>query len=547
MKWFKKSKPILMLSPAVLLIVLLIGYGTIAAFIESTRSPDGFSLSIYQELLGQEQFIDSFVYSLKIALISAMLSVSIGFLLVRAAYPKLRNMFPRLVAWLPMLFPHFVWGYMLFLLLGQTGFISDKMIALGMIDSAATFPVLFNDPQGIGIILTYIWKEVPFVILLLLPVYEQLPHDRKELVTALGGKRFAAFRYVEWPYVFPVLLEAFVIIFAFIFSAYEVPALLGTTYPKMVPVLSYDWFFGADWSKQPAAYAVMILTALVICLLVWLMLLLTRKHRQYLHQSAGARSSFHPKTRFSMTAFLLIASLSAVPFLLIVSTSLQSFSVDEWQSLLRMPGLGEAILTSVLISVAVILFNFLLGIPAAKAMAFYSFTGKSTISTLLLLPLLIPLLLVVMGIHVAFLRLGLANHVIGVVIVHLLPTLPYSIKMFQSGFESIGSQQEMVAKTLGASRYEIYRSIYLPQLLPTIRGVIFLVSVISLGQYLLTALIGGGNVSTLAILYFPFVGSADDALIASYSLLFALVPVFVWFLFELILRVVTPYKRGVMK
>ncbi len=545
MKWFKKSKVFLMLLPVLLLFGLLIGYGTVAAFLESIQTADGFSFDVYRELLQQDLFIDSFFYSLKIALVSTVLSVVIGFVLIRAAYPKLQKLFPRFVAWLPMLFPHFVWGYMLLLLLGQTGLMSDMLVALGIIDSPETFPILFKDPYGIGIILSYVWKEVPFVMLLLLPVYEQMSHTHKENVYTLGGKQFAAFRYVEWPYVFPVLLEAFVIIFAFIFSAYEVPALLGATYPKMVPVLSYDWFFGSDWSQQSYAFAAMILTTIVICAFVWLMLVMTRKQRLHLHQNAGVRDGSREKPRFSTIAFLIITCMTMIPLLLVVWTSVASFSSDEWRALIGMPGLGAAIWTSILISIIVILLNFLLGVPAAKVMAHHAFPGKTAVSTLLLLPILIPLLLVVMGIHVAFLRLGLANHLLGVVIVHLLPTLPYTIKILQAGFENIGSKQEAVADSLGASRFEIYRSIYLPQLLPSIRSVIFLVSAISLGQYLLTAMIGGGNVTTLAIYYFPFTGSANDGLIASFSLLFALIPVLIWLAFELILWVITPYKGGV--
>jgi putative spermidine/putrescine transport system permease protein len=99
------------------------------------------------------------------------------------------------------------------------------------------------------------------------------------------------------------------------------------------------------------------------------------------------------------------------------------------------------------------------------------------------------------------------------------------------------------AALLGAGRLKVFYTIYFPQLIPSIRSVIFLASTISLSQYLLTALIGGGNVLTLAGLYFPYFSSADDTVIASFSMLFAILPIGIWLLFEGLLRLVTPYQK----
>ena len=251
-----------------------------------------------------------------------------------------------------------------------------------------------------------------------------------------------------------------------------------------------------------------------------------------------------------------MAILALLPSLLLVLTSFarhwtfgnllpDCFCTRAWHVLLKQePHLWEAVMTTIEISLLVLLLNLLIGIPAAKAMALYEFRGKTTVEIILLSPVLIPTLAVAMGIHLTFIRLGMANHLVGVVIVHLLPTLPYTIKILRAGFERIGRKQEELANSLGAKSFKVFRFIYLPQLLPSIRSVIFLVTVISLGQYLVTALIGGGDVTTLAILYFPFFQSADDAIIASFSLLFALIPVAIWIVLELLLRVIITNKTG---
>ena len=527
----------MLISPAILLVTFLVGYGLLMSFLESIHYRQSPGLQVYLELLQQNSFIDSFLYSFRISIVSTCVSVIIGLVLVRITYPLLQRSFPKLVVWLPLLFPHFVWGYMLFLLFSQTGIGNN-------------FPIQFKDQFGSGIILTYVWKEVPFVILMLLPVYEQLSHAKRELVYTLGGKGWAVLRHVEWPYVFPVLLETFFIIFAFVFSAYEVPALLGVTYPKMVSVLSYDWFFSSDWTKQPYAFAAMIVTTVMIVAFVWITFALTRKSRRHLHQTSGDRSRNIDQGHHSKPVFLFITLMTVVPAVFVILTSFTGghilpdfFTTRAWRTLLiHEPGLWEAIFTSIGISLFVLFLNLLVGIPAAKGLAFYELKGKSLIETFVLSPLLIPTLAVAMGIHLTFIRLGIANHWAGVVIVHLLPTLPYTIKILRSGYERVGMKQEELAVSLGASPFHVFYSVYLPQLMPSIRSTVFLVTVISLGQYLLTAFIGGGSVITVALLYFPFFQSADDAIIASFSLLFAIIPIIIWLVIEAFFRIIIPYR-----
>ncbi|WP_083584389.1 ABC transporter permease subunit [Bacillus weihaiensis] len=555
MKWYKQNKHYLLLAPAVLFTVLFVCCGMMMAFLESIQYNQTPTFEVYVDLINERTFTDSLFYSLKIAFFSTLLSIVIGFFLVKASYPILERFFPRLVAWLPMLFPHFIWGYMLFLLFSQTGILSSISLWLGLTNQASDFPIFFKDPHGIGIILTYVAKEVPFVILMLLPVYQQLSFSQKELVYTLGGKKWAVFRYVEWPFVIPVLLETFFIIFAFVIAAYEVPALLDATYPKMLPVLSYDWFFGSDWSKQPYAFASMIVTTITILFFVFVTFFLTKKQRDYLGQSYGTVERKPVNTSLSKMTFYILAFFILCPTILLILTSFVrrwnfgelfpiEVSLRAWSVLFdNQTAIWEAVSTSVFIVLFVLLLNLIMGIPAAKAMAFYQFKGKATIAAILLAPILIPTITVAMGLHLVFIQLGLTNTIFGVVLVHLLPTLPYTIKILRAAFERIGKKQEEVAISLGANSVRVFLAVYLPQLRQSIRSVTFLVTVISLGQYLLTALIGGGSVTTMAIIFFPFFQTADDALIASFAILFVIVPIIIWLLLEGMLKVILMIKN----
>lgn len=279
MKLFK-SKPFLLLLPGFLFLLLPL-YGLLAAMHQSFQQNGVWTFYYYQQLLNSDRFLSSVGFSLKIALISTLFSLVIGLFITRTFVSLLEKHTPRLMVWLPMLFPHFVWGYMVILLLAETGVIAQILVVSGGLENSSHFPILTRDPYGIGIILTYVWKEIPFVILMLLPVYASIPSHYFDLVKTLGGGQWRQFISVEWPHLLPVLYETFLIIFSFTLAAYEVPALLGTTYPEMISVLSYEWFYDGNWQDRSMAFAAMVsLSSFLLLFTLTGYLLLNTKRRK---------------------------------------------------------------------------------------------------------------------------------------------------------------------------------------------------------------------------------------------------------------------------
>lgn len=273
------NKPYLYLLPALIFVFLFVGYGLVMALFESLNVGGVWIWEHYQRLVEHQFFWNSLWFSLKVAMISTVISLIIGILVTRLLYRLFKNTKWKLVVWVPMLIPHFVAGYIILLLFAPSGWFSSLFYQLQFIQDPSQFPILVMDRNGIGIILTYIWKEVPFVILMLLPVYFQLDHGYEEVVHTLGGGSWQVFWTVEWRWLFPVVVETGIILFAFIIAAFEVPALLGSTYPKMLPVLSYQWFFEGDWSLRPMAFASMLVLTGIILIFTFLALHLSQKMR----------------------------------------------------------------------------------------------------------------------------------------------------------------------------------------------------------------------------------------------------------------------------
>ncbi|MFZ3580171.1 ABC transporter permease [Virgibacillus sp. DJP39] len=260
MKSLKIKRPYLYILPAFLFISLFVGYGLFRAVIESLS--DSRSVFIhYISLFKSEEVYDSLKSSLYVTVTSTLFSLLIGLGITRFLFRFFKSVKWKYIVWIPMIIPHFVAAYLVFILFSQTGLVSTILYYFN--DIGLPIP-LVNDQGYIGVILTYIWKEVPFVILMLLPIYQQIDQRYEDVVRTLGGNRWQVWKTVELPWVGPVLLEVGLIIFAFVIAAYEVPALLGVTYPKMFSVLVYEWFYEGNWENRPLAQALMIVLTVVM-------------------------------------------------------------------------------------------------------------------------------------------------------------------------------------------------------------------------------------------------------------------------------------------
>jgi len=198
-------------------------------------------------------------------------------------------------------------------------------------------------------------------------------------------------------------------------------------------------------------------------------------------------------------------------------------SVRAWAYLFSPASrLGRAFFNSSLIAVVVTGLCAVVGVPAGRALARQPFPGKGALELFLLMPLLVPPLVVSMGIHVTFLRLRLADTVPGVILVHLLPTLPYMIIVMKGVFASFDEDLEDQAASLGAPRAQVFLRVTLPSILPGLAAGSLFVFLVSWSQYAITLLIGGGRVVTVPVLLFAFAASGDHAVTAALSLVFVL-------------------------
>lgn len=179
-----------------------------------------------------------------------------------------------------------------------------------------------------------------------------------------------------------------------------------------------------------------------------------------------------------------------------------------------------ALRNSLALALLVALLALLVGVPAGRALGLHRFRGRRLVEALVLAPVLVPGLASSLGVHLLFLRYGLSDTLLGVVLVHLVPATPYVVLVMAGVFANYDPQFEQQARVLGATPAQAFRQITLPAVLPGIVVAGLFAFLISWSQYILTVLIGGGTIITLPMLLFSFARSGDNAVAAALALVF---------------------------
>lgn len=236
-------------------------------------------------------------------------------------------------------------------------------------------------------------------------------------------------------------------------------------------------------------------------------------------------------TMHSIMTVLLIV-LVAVPFIPLVIIGFsqgwrwpdalpETFTLRAWHYIfIENLSTWTALWNSLKIALTVSVIDVLIALPASSVLGRKSIKGKLVFEAILFSPLIIPSFISIMGLHLIFLKFSLTDSLTGIVLAHIIPTLPYMIRALIISYSTLGDQLEKQAQLLGAGVLQRFYYIVLPHLLPGIVAGTSLTVLISLSQYILTFLVAGSQIETLPILMFPFINGGDQTIGGAYSLLF---------------------------
>lgn len=191
---------------------------------------------------------------------------------------------------------------------------------------------------------------------------------------------------------------------------------------------------------------------------------------------------------------------------------------------------------SIIISIMTMILTILISLPCAKALAFSNFRGKRLIEILVMTPLIIPMVSVGMGLNIEFIKLGLTGTFTGVVIVCIIPCIPYAVSMLRTVYEIVGEKVFQQGTVLGATKMQIFFRLVIPMIMPGIISAAIMCYIISFSQYFLVYLIGSGKIITFTMDMFPFIEAGDRSIGSLYGLIFIGCTVVLLFVMEFILK-----------
>lgn len=199
-----------------------------------------------------------------------------------------------------------------------------------------------------------------------------------------------------------------------------------------------------------------------------------------------------------------------------------AWSARWYVALLHNEEMVTAFRNSLLIAACVTAITLLVAMPAAVALTRWSFRGRDALISLFTAPLLLPSIVLGLAILVIFAGYGLVSSWPGVVIAHLVITLPYALRVLMTGLSTMPPFVEDAAGTLGAAPWQVFRQITLPLMTPALVASAALAFIVSFDEVVISLFIAGTQLKLLPVSLYHYVESWTDPLVAAVSALLVL-------------------------
>ena len=164
------------------------------------------------------------------------------------------------------------------------------------------------------------------------------------------------------------------------------------------------------------------------------------------------------------------------------------FGSTEWMAATR---------TSILAAILTTLIATPMGALAAYGLHCSSPRIRNAAQNIVVMPIVVPVILVAVGVFHLYAKLGLNYTLAGIVIAHVALALPFVIITVLSGLKSYDFNQELAARSMGASRARAMLDVTLPQVKFSVQAGAFLAFITSLDEVVVAMLISGGDNATI--------------------------------------------------
>ncbi|OTA17736.1 binding-protein-dependent transport systems inner membrane component [Xenorhabdus beddingii] len=189
------------------------------------------------------------------------------------------------------------------------------------------------------------------------------------------------------------------------------------------------------------------------------------------------------------TCLILLLPLSALVM------QLSSMTWGQYWQVIANPQVVAAYKVTLLAALVASLFNMVFGMLMAWILTRYQFPGRSLLDGLMDLPFALPTAVAGLTLATLFSATGwygawlsdfdikVANTWLGIAVAMAFTSLPFVVRTVQPVLEELGSEYEEAAQTLGASRWQTFRRVILPEVSPALIAGTVLSFTRSLGEF----------------------------------------------------------------
>ena len=177
----------------------------------------------------------------------------------------------------------------------------------------------------------------------------------------------------------------------------------------------------------------------------------------------------------------------------IIAFPLKGFTTEWFAQMWGNATLRRAMLNSLTIAVSSAVFATCLGLFAARASTRFAFPGKGPIMGLIMLPLVLPEIIVSITLLVVLLGIGIPLSVFTVILGHTLICMPYAVAILTTAFSSLDGSLEEAAQDLGESKWNAFRLVIMPLVMPGIVSALLMSFTISLDEFIIAFFLAGNE------------------------------------------------------
>ena len=390
-----------------------------------------------------------------------------------------------------------------------------------------------QDPWGLGLIAVLVAKEVPFLLWAAATQLQRADTALRwarelDVARSMGYAPRTAWWRVLWPQLWPRLAGPMLAVLAYSLTVVDMALVIGPTSPPTLAVLAWEWLLDADATINAQGAAAAWLLAGVVALLAGGLWALRGRLRRRGWWVSGKRGRGSAGKRFKMpriassypmltlatlylavTLALAVGSVSGVwPFPRLWPESL---SLQGWQSVFASAStLWTTAALAAISSVTALLWAVAWLECAPPA-------WDAHLRRLIYLPLVLPSVLWVVGLHRLCLAWGIDARWPGLWLVHSLAAAPYVLIALSPAYLGFDARYRQIAASLQKSRVTFLMRVKWPLLKASLWGALAVGFAVSVAQYLPTLFVGAGRFATVTTEAVTLASGAQRSLTAAYA------------------------------